>query len=144
MSPYPPTPTSRPTEELARIVEALRSRLPRLLALWVFGTWGTEHERPDSDIDLATLSDRPLTGDEIGDALCALHEVVRRDVDLVDLTRADAVIRAQVVAHGQRIYCADEPRCAAFEDFVYADYARLNEERGAILRDIAARGRIHA
>ena len=31
-----------------------------------------------------------------------------------------------------------------FEDFVFASYARLNEERRGILEDIRRRGRIHA
>jgi len=42
------------------------------------------------------------------------------------------------------VYCRNAARCERFEDFVYADHARLNEERAAILAGIAARGRIHA
>lgn len=137
-------PPGRPLTALDGAVEALKRAVSGLLAVWVFGTWGTEHERPDSDLDLAVLAERPLSADEVWAALRALHEVTDRDVDLVDLTRNDAIIRAQVVARGERLYCADAARCTAFEDFVYSDYARLNEERAGILQDIAVRGRIHA
>ena len=129
---------------LERLPAVLREHLPGLLGVWLFGTWGSEHERPDSDIDLAVLAERPLTLEERLAALEGLSALTDRDVDLVDLTRNDAIIRIQAIAHGRRIYCADAERCDRFEDFVYADYARLNEERAAILRDIAARGRIHA
>ena len=137
-------PLARPAPELAGVVEALRRQVPGLLAVWVFGTWGTVHERPDSDLDVAVLAEHPLTAEDIRAALAALSDATDRDIDLVDLTRADAVLRAQVVAYGRRLFCAEPGRCTAFEDFVYSDYARLNEERRAILQDVAARGRIHA
>lgn len=142
-------PRQRPTAEehgrlLVALVGALRERLPGLLGAWLFGTWGTEHERPESDIDLAVLAERPLTFEERLAALESLGQVTDREVDLVDLTRNDAIIRAQAIAYGRRVYCRDPDRCDRFEDFVYADYARLNEERRAILAQIAARGRIHA
>ncbi|MCC5862855.1 MAG: hypothetical protein JJT93_13220 [Gammaproteobacteria bacterium] len=46
---------------------------------------------------------------------------------------------------GRRLFCAEghEEHVEAFETFVYADYARLNEERAGILQDVLARGRVH-
>jgi predicted nucleotidyltransferase len=129
---------------LSAVIAALRESIAGLLGVWLFGTWGTEHARPDSDIDLGVLAERPLTLDERLAAMNLISAVTDREVDLVDLTRNDAVIRAQAVAHGRRVYCAAPARCEAFEDFVYSDYARLNEERRAILRDISLRGRIYA
>jgi len=64
-------------------------------------------------------------------------------VDLIDLRSASTVMRAQVVSTGERLFCANEPACGEFEDRVYSDYARLNEERHHILNDIKARGRIY-
>lgn len=49
---------------LAALVASLGEAVPGLLGVWAFGTWGTEHERPESDIDLAVLAERPLTFEE--------------------------------------------------------------------------------
>lgn len=63
---------------------------------------------------------------------------LRRDVDLVDLARAPAVLRAQVVARGRCLHASDAPAAAAFEMYALSDYARLSEER----REAVARGRL--
>ncbi len=66
-----------------------------------------------------------------------------RDVDLIDLNQASTVMRMQVISKGQRIYCSNEQSCEMFEDFVFSDYARLNEERAGILEDIGQRGAVY-
>jgi hypothetical protein len=70
--------------------------------------------------------------------------VLYRDVDLVDLLAASTVLRAQVIAYGERLYCGAQFACETFENYVFASYARLNEERDAILRDIRQRGQVYA
>jgi hypothetical protein len=50
-------------------------------------------------------------------------------VDLVDLARAPAVLRAQVVARGRCLHATDALEAAAFEMYALSDYARLSEER---------------
>ncbi len=52
-------------------------------------------------------------------------------------------MRMQVISKGQRIYCSNEQSCEMFEDFVFSDYARLNEERAGILEDIGQRGAVY-
>lgn len=66
-----------------------------------------------------------------------------RDVDLVDLRAASTVLRARVIAEGERLFCAAESLCAEFEDVAFSAYARLNEERRAILQDIQQRGSVY-
>lgn len=53
-------------------------------------------------------------------------------------------MRSLVLATGIRLFEANESAVDAFENFVYADYARLTEEREAIIDDIRRRGSIHA
>jgi len=52
-------------------------------------------------------------------------------------------MRMQVLSNGRRLACFDTEVCDVFEDFVYSDYARLNEERAAIMAGIQERGTIH-
>ncbi len=131
-------------EQLLRLlISELEKRIPGLVAAYRFGSWGTAAERADSDIDLAVLASAPLDSVRRWELAERLARIAGRNIDLVDLGTASTVMRAQVVASGERVFCADEPRCTEFEDFVYSDYARLNEERREILADIHERGSVH-
>lgn len=130
-------------QPLAALVDSLGEKFPQLLAVYCFGSFGTEYERLASDLDLAVYARRPLPAVQLWRTAQDLASDVGRDVDLVDLASASAVMRAQVVHGGERIYCADEVACETFEDYVYSSYARLNEERRGILEDVLRRGNIH-
>ena len=128
---------------LHRLVLQLQKDIPGLFAVYRFGSWGTTAERADSDIDLAVLATIPLESVRRWELAQQLAVIAGRNVDLVELSAASTVMRAQAVAQGERVFCADETRCSEFEDFVYSDYARLNEERRAILDDIRERGSVY-
>jgi hypothetical protein len=66
-----------------------------------------------------------------------------REVDLIDLAAASTVMQAQVVTRGERLFCSDSAYCETFEDRVLSAYARLNEGRRDILRDIRKRGSVY-
>ena len=68
---------------------------------------------------------------------------MRRDVDLVDLRAASTVMRMQVISHAIVLAAFDPAEQARFETYVYSSYARLNEERKAILAQVAREGTIH-
>ena len=129
-----------------RILATLRERVPGLVAVYRFGSSGTDYERADSDLDLAVLTAPPLDDAarrelrwQTAEAVAAL---ARRDVDLLDLGSASSVFRARIVTEGERIWCGDRATAERFEDHALSAYARLNEERAGILRDIHERGRI--
>lgn len=126
-----------------QLTNFLREVLPDCQVIYRFGSWGTDDERPDSDIDLAVLPLAPLDPVFRWDLAQRLASLARRDVDLVDLLRASTVLRMQVVAHGQRLYTADVNAVEQFEDTVFSSYVRLNEERRGILDDVQQRGNIH-
>ena len=125
------------------LVDKIRSEIPDVLAVYVFGSAATAELRPDSDLDLAVLCATPVPARQLWSLAQTLAVSAGRDVDLIDLELASTVMRAQVVSTGKRVFCANESACGAFEDRVYSDYARLNEERRHILDDIHERGRIY-
>jgi predicted nucleotidyltransferase len=128
---------------LERAVSLLCEKWPGVIVVYRFGSWGTQDERADSDLDLAVLADASLDAMERAGLSGEIGEIAGCDVDLLDLHAVSAVMRAQVVAHGERIYCAAPRRCDEFEDLAFSDYARLNEERREILRDIRERGSVY-
>ena len=125
------------------IVAVLAERLPDLVAVYRFGSVADGTARPDSDLDLAVLCEGPLNYKTRFELIGQLASVSGRPVDLIDLSTVSTVMRAQIVTSGERLYCVDTLRCETFEDFVLSSYARLNEERRAILRDIKSRETIY-
>lgn len=125
------------------MVGAVLKSLPDCQAIYRFGSWGTSEQRPDSDIDLAILPASPLDPVRRWQLAQSLASLAGRDVDLVDLLCASTVMRMQVLATGDRLFCADDYAVEMFEDVTFSSYARLNEECGEILSEIRARGSVH-
>jgi len=115
--------------------EAIRETLAPVnpVLSYLFGSHGTARQHPGSDVDLAVLFDQPLEPLARLDLAGRLSDRLGRTVDLVDLSEASTVMRKEVLRTGERL-AASDPRVAAdFEMRVLADYARLNEERAAVI-----------
>ncbi|RMH11087.1 MAG: nucleotidyltransferase domain-containing protein [Gammaproteobacteria bacterium] len=127
-----------------QIIKTILATFPKVVAMYLFGSVATGTEHKDSDLDLALLSaDGGLPPVQLWELAQALFPLVGRDVDLVDLQDASTILRLEVIKQGRRLYCSDPVLCEEFESRVYSDYARLNEERAAILEDIKQRGTVH-
>jgi len=126
-----------------QLVAKLLESIPDVRAIYRFGTWGTAAERPDSDLDLAFLPGAPTDSVLRWELAQQIACLVGRDVDLVDLLTASTVLRMQVLATGERLYCSGCADVESFEDVVFSEYARLNEERREILEDIRQRGTVY-
>ena len=66
-----------------------------------------------------------------------------RNVDLLDLRSTTTVMRAQIISTGRCLKSHDDQARAEFEMYAYSDYARLNEERRELLKDIKERRLIY-
>ncbi len=130
------------TAKISLILAELSKR-DDLLALYRFGSWGTEQQHPESDIDVAILTAAPLQAVERWDLEQKLATLVGREVDLVSLLAASTVMRMQVVAFGERLFARDLLAAEEFETRTFADYARLNEERRGILDAVRDQGVIY-
>jgi len=125
------------------MTEFLTERIPELIAIYQFGSQARGDASRSSDIDLAVLARAPISAETLFQIAQDLAIQLHRDVDLLDLRAASTVMRAQVIATGQCLDSKDEPARAEFEMYAYSNYARLNEERRDILRDIKERGLIY-
>ena len=125
------------------LIAAVRSAVPGLIAVYGFGSFAKGTAGPDSDLDLAILARGPVDPGLLGELRLQLEEIAQRDVDLVDLLFASTVMRIQVVAGGKAILVLDEPARGSFEDLTFSMYARLNEERQAILEQVREDGSVY-
>jgi uncharacterized protein len=109
-------------------------------ALYAFGSRAREDARPDSDYDLALLAERPLEPLARWELQERIARALRANVDLVDLRTASTVLKVQVLKDGI-VLEEHHPRARAeFEMYALSDYARLQEERRAILDDASQPG----
>lgn len=101
--------------------------------IYLFGSHGTPAEHPASDIDIAFLPTTPVDRVQCFQVSCDLAEKLGRDVDLVDLSQASTVMAKEVLRTGAPIAIKDPLHYRKFEMLTLSDYARLNEEREAVI-----------
>jgi len=109
-------------------------------AIFIFGSAAKGYMKPDSDIDIAFLNDKSLSYYDIFMASQELADKIKRDVDLIDLSKASTVMQAQVVGTGITILNTDALRTSLFQMQALKEYALLNEHRQCILDSIRERG----
>ena len=103
---------------IPRVVEAVlasdpvRSRL--LLACWSFGSRTANKGRRESDVDIAVLCEPPL-GLERTRVMDGVGRALGVEVDLVDMSSAQASLRWEVITTGKLLVERDEEEV---EDFV--------------------------
>lgn len=104
------------------ITSALREALSQrqeVVAAYLFGSYATGRERPDSDVDVAVLLDTetPHCDDPLYrlDLIASLAERLHCSVDVVILNDAPLVLRHQVLTYGERILETDRAQRVAYE-----------------------------
>ena len=119
------------TIDIPRLVARLADFEPAVV--YLFGSAVTGRLVASSDVDIAFLPRQPCDPMAVFDAAQQLAGDLGRNVDLIDLSRASAVFRAQVLGTGTALHVADHQKREEFEMYVLSDYARTNEERREVL-----------
>ncbi len=127
------------------MITIITNHYPDVQAAYLFGTWGTENEKPDSDADIAILLEPrqaktvpPLI---LSDLRIELEDLLKQTVDLINLRQVPTVLQKEVVAAGRRILLVDKFAADLFEMLTISYYLKLNEERAEIIRDGLESGR---
>jgi len=124
------------------ICDFLRSQLPNLMGVYLFGSQAQNSAGADSDLDLAVLVAgyvEPLTLWELGNQLA---EKLNIDLDLLDLRAATTVMQHQVLTGGQRLWSSGS-QTDEFELFVLSEKFDLDLWRKPIIDQIQEKGRIY-
>jgi predicted nucleotidyltransferase len=89
-----------------RVAECLLAE-PGLTLAVVYGSVAVGTIRPDSDVDIAVLSDRPLDVGRKMDLAERLERCVSRTIDVVDLSVLSGTILRQVLCRGRVVINKD-------------------------------------
>jgi len=125
-----------------RKIEIIKNILSDTLApslIYIFGSISKDKVRKDSDIDIAILADRQIDEYKLFILSQKLADVLKREVDLVDLKKASTVFQIQIIKTGKLIYNSDNLQKMYFQMRAMREYALLNEERMEIINKIKSR-----
>lgn len=120
---------------------------PSVQGIYLFGSYQTDTEWPDSDVDIAVLLPHPDAKREqrmvISKCRYRLEDELKKDVDLVNLRLTSTVFQFQIVNTGRLLYTADESAVQEFEMLTISLYQKLCEERRDILEEFYKTGRAY-
>lgn len=129
------------------IVQTIVARHPDVQAIYLFGSWGTEDEWPDSDVDIAMLlppdKAKTLGALDLVKTQAELTSLLHKPVDLLNLRQISTVFQKEVVMADRRIFTANEYAAEEFEMLTLSFYQKLNEERAEILSEGLRSGRFY-
>jgi len=129
------------------LVDSLSRHYPDLQAVYVFGTYGTEDERPESDVDVALLlpvqSAKRAGNLALGPCAGELCSLLGREVDLINLRRVDTVFQNEIIRTGRVVFGRNDGERESFELLTIAKYQKLSEERSGIIEEILRSGRVY-
>lgn len=130
------------------ITSAVLEHYPGLQGIYLFGSFGTEDEWPDSDVDIALLlrpeeakKERQLA---MSGCSAALARLLHKEVDLLNARLVSTVFQKEIVMNGRLIYCGDRSAVDEFEMLTLSKYQKLNEERQDIVDAALSDGRFYA
>lgn len=124
------------------IVEILRTRIPGLLAAWVFGSRATGGATTESDLDLAVLVEGYADPLLLFDLAARIAETAGCEVDLVDLRASSTVMQHQVLTTGTRLWRRDS-HSDLWEAAMLTEKMHLDEARAGLIADITRRGTVY-
>jgi len=129
------------------IVKIVLRHYPAVQGIYLFGTHGTEYERPDSDVDIALLLPPEQAKKErnlvLSQCRTDLEIALCREVDLVNARQVSTVLQKEIIGSATLLYCADRYALDEFEMLVLSFYQKLNEERAGVLAEGFATGRFY-
>lgn len=111
--------------------------------IYVFGSSAKGYFRDNSDIDIGFYPSKEIDSYKLFMIKEELADMLKRDVDLVNLKESSTVFKAQVVCNGYEIYSKDESISAEFRIRSLKEYDLLNNNRKVILDRIKKEGKIY-
>jgi len=119
------------------LIEQLRQLLARqddIRLSIVFGSLAAGRQTAESDLDIAVLTDGPLTTRRKMALIDALAQVSERPIDLIDLSKAGEPLLGEVLQHGQRLTGADSTWATLVTQHLF-DAADFLPYRNRMLRE---------
>jgi len=129
--------------DMGAIVEKIKSSIPNLMAVYIFGSVAEGNAGPESDLDLAVLAEGRLDPFELFSLAGDISLMSHCPVDLVDMRSTSTVMGYRVITSGEALWRSDS-RAELYECFILSSKTELDELRAGLIGDIKKEGRIYA
>ena len=115
-------------DQIAKIIGFAEAH-PKISAVYLFGSFASGHPRAKSDIDLGVLFLEDVDGFLRVNMETELSNLLRRDVDLIDMRKSSPFLRHQIYKYGRNIYHGrgDFPfqfRANSIREYLETEYIR--------------------
>jgi predicted nucleotidyltransferase len=115
-------------DQIEKIVDFAKVH-PEISALYLLGSHASGTERLKSDIDIGVLFDGEVDGFERIDLETKISNLLKKDVDLVDMKRSGPFLRHQIYKYGRVVYHDETDfayifRAKSINDYLDTDYTR--------------------
>lgn len=131
--------------QLDNITKTVLDYYPDTQGIYLFGSYLTGDEWPESDVDIALLLPNAVAKKErniaMSECSLALANSLNKDVDLLNARAVSTVFQNEIISKGRLLYCADRYAVDEFEMLTMSYYQKLNEERADIIASALADGR---
>ena len=131
--------------DLQALVPLLQKELPKLMALYAYGSRVQDQGRTagvDSDLDLAILVEAYADPIQLFDLAGLISDLTHCPVDLIDLRAASTVMQHQILTAGVRIWAKDSA-AGLFEAAMLTEKLHLDESRQSLIQDVMRRGTVY-
>lgn len=124
-------------EQINAMVDYIKNR-GDILALYVYGSHGTEYQTIFSDIDLAVLP-KPGVIFDLKNELSAAAELSSigksDDLNLINLNTVPVTLQMEVLETGKLLYCADKLLLSDFIESVMLQYCDFEPDLRTFYQD---------
>jgi len=124
------------------IIQHLQAQLPKLLAIYAFGSRIQGTHNAQSDLDLAVLVAGYADPLHLWSLAQTLSDITHCPVDLVDLRAASTVMQYQIITTGECWWQLDV-QAGIYEAFILSEKTALDTARADLLADIQKTGSIY-
>jgi uncharacterized protein len=124
------------------IVQKLQNSVPKILAIYAFGSRAQGISTSDSDLDLAVLVAGYANSENLWALANDLADITQCPVDLLDLRAASTVMQYQIITTGQCWWSLDV-QAGIYEAFILSEKTSLDTARAGLISDIQKTGSIY-
>ena len=126
-------------EVVEKAKKIIIQEIPKVLAIYLFGSYATGSQSERSDLDLAVFCDEKLDKEKLFAISHKIAISINIEVDLIDLLDASTVFAFQIIHEGKIIYGVDEKKKNFFESKIDSMYLRLYDTRKDIIENVKKR-----
>lgn len=116
-------------EQIGKILNFSRAH-SEISAVYLFGSHAAGHPRSKSDVDLGVLFSKNVNGFTRIDMETGISNLLKKEVDLIDMKKSNPFLRHQIYKHGKLIYHdgSDFPfqfRANSIREYLDTNYLRM-------------------